>query len=193
MFFKRWLFERYLDKDETLIYAIHSHWINIHRKMIKIAVFGYLVPIIMLVFIIGLGNPVSYFFYSWLIFSFFYSIYAFCDWYLDAWILTEISIIDTAWDGFFKHRSSRIDYESVESIDIDIKGIKQSVFNYGTIVLIRNSGVNVVMENVSKPQQASNWLGKIQSEVISAKSGQNSESIKGLLADIIQDHIRVNS
>lgn len=193
MILKKFLFERYLDKDETLLFSIHRHWITVNRTMVKIAIFGYLMPIIGLVFVVGLNGPVSYLFFAWIALAFCYSIYAFCDWYLDAWLLTEISIIDTSWDGFFKQRSSRIDYESVESIDIEIKGIKQSLFNYGDIVLIRNSGVNVVMENVSKPQMASNWLGKVQSEIVAAKGGQDSESIKKLLADVISEHISVNS
>jgi len=193
MIFKRLLFERYLGKNETLLYTIHRHWIKIYRQMLKIAVFGYLIPGSLLLFITGLSGPVSYFFYVWIVLSFAYSVYAFLDWYLDAWLLTDISIIDTQWDGFFKQRSSRIDYESIESVDIEVKGVKQTLLNFGHIVLIKSSGINITMECVSKPQLASTWLSRIMTEVSASKNTQNAESIKSLLADIIQDHIRVNS
>lgn len=193
MFFKRLLFGRYLDKGETLFFVINHHWIIIKDQMLKIAIVGYAIPIAMLVFFSGLFSPVSYLFYGWISISFLYSLYAFLDWYLDAWLLTDISIIETAWDGFFKRRSSRIEYTSMESIDVEVEGIKQTVLNYGSIRLIKSSGVNILMDNVSNPQLGSSWLSKIRAEALVNKNTQNAESLKGLLADIIEQHIKVNS
>lgn len=193
MFFKRLLFEKYLNKGETLFYCIHSHWITVYKQMLKIAIFGYLVPISALVFIVGINNPVAYVFFFWISISFIYTVYAFCDWYLDAWLLTDISIIDANWDGFFKQSSSRIDYESIESVDIAVKGIKQTVFNYGDILLVRSSGLNVPMTFVASPQLASSWISRIRKEVVMNKEKQNSEAIKRVLADVIKGHIQVNS
>jgi len=193
MFFKRLLFKRYLDKGETLFFVINHHWITVKDQMIKIAVLGYLITLSMIVFFTGIFNPLSYLFYGWLIVSLCYSIYAFLDWYLDAWLLTDISIIETSWDGFFKQRSSRVEYTAIESVDVEVKGIKQTVLNYGDIILIKSSGVNIRMEKVAKPHLASSWLSKIRGEALVNKNVQNSESIKGLLAEIIENHIKVNS
>lgn len=193
MFFKRLLFKGYLDKGENLFYAITRHWIVIKDEMVKIAIFGYLMPIGMLVFFFGLDSPISYLFYGWIIISLGYSLYAFLDWYLDAWLLTDVSIIETRWDGFFKQRSSRIEYTSVESVDVEVKGIKQTVLNYGNVVLIKSSGVNIRMERISRPNMASSWISRIRGEAIANKNIQNSEAIKGLLAEIIENHIKVNS
>ena len=193
MFFKRLLFANYLDKGETLLYSIHHHWITVKDVMVKIAVFGYLIPVSMLVFFTGLDSPMSLLFYAWIIISLMYSIYAFLDWYLDAWLLTDVSIIETTWDGFFKQRSSRIEYASIESVDVEVKGIKQTMLNYGNLNLIKSSGVNVRMEKIAKPNRASTWISTIRSEALVNKNVQNSESIKTLLADIIENHIKVNS
>lgn len=193
MFFQKLLFHRYLDKKERLFYIIHQHWYTIKNQMIKIGLVGYAIPIALLIFVVGLFSPLSYFFYAWIAIAILYSIYTFLDWYLDAWLITDISIIDTAWDGFFKQRSNRIDYASIESISIEKKGIKQSLFNFGDIMVIKASGVNIKMESVSKPQIASSWLSRMQTEMKNAKNSQNAESIKNLLAEIIQEHINVNS
>jgi len=193
MFFKRLLFANYLDKGETLLYSIHHHWVTIKDVMIKIAIFGYIMPLSMLVFVTGLDNPMSLLFYTWIAIALMYSVYAFLDWYLDAWLLTDVSIIETSWDGFFKQRSSRIEYTSVESIDVEVKGVQQTILNYGTIILIKASGFNLRMEKIAKPNRASSWISGIRSEALSNKNVQNSESIKNLLADIIESHIKVNS
>lgn len=193
MFFQRLLFGHYLDKDETLFYAIHRHWITIKDQMLKIAFFGYTIPLFLLLFLVGLDSPLSYFLYLWLGISLLYSLYGFLDWYLDAWLVTDISIIETSWDGFFKQRSSRIEYAAIESIDVDVKGIKQKILNYGNIVLIKSSGVNIRMESISKPHSASSWMSKIRTEILASQNTQNSESIKSLLADIIHERIKINS
>jgi hypothetical protein len=193
MFFKRLLFKRYLDKGENLFFVINHHWIIVKDQMLKIGIIGYFIPLSMIIFFTGLFSPISYLFYGWLTISLLYTVYAFLDWYLDAWLLTDISIIETSWDGFFKQRSSRVEYTAVESVDVEVKGIKQTVLNYGTILLIKSSGVNIRMERVANPHLASSWLSKIRGEALVNKNVQNSESIKGLLADIIENHIKVNS
>ncbi|MDP2691251.1 MAG: hypothetical protein Q8O95_02485 [bacterium] len=193
MIFNRLLFDRYLEKNEILVYSIHRHWITVHSQMIRIALFGYILPLLVLIFIAGFFSPLSYVCYAWILIVFFYTIYAFLDWYLDAWLVTNTSIISTAWDGFFKQSSSRIEFESVESVDIDQAGIKQSLLDFGNIHLIRSSGLHVHMESVSRPKKAASILSKVQSQIMMNKGAQNSEAIKGLLADIIQDHIRVHS
>lgn len=193
MLFERFLFRKYLDREERLLYAIHVHWVTVQHQMIKIAIFGYLIPLLILIFFTGFSGPVSTVFYVWLFVAACYSFYVFLDWYLDAWLLTDVSIIDTAWDGFFKQRSSRIEYGSIEAINVETKGIAQSLFNFGDIVLVRASGINITLPSVSNPQFASSWISKIQSEINAAKNTHNAESIKNLLAEIIQEHIKVNS
>jgi len=193
MVLQRMLFRKYLDKGEQLIYIVHKHWISVHRQMIKIAFFGYLSPILMMVFLTGFWSPASSIFWAWLVVAGLRTVYEFLDWYLDAWLVTDVSIIDTEWDGFFKQRSSRVDYESIESVDIDFKGLRQSVMNFGTITLIRSSGVHLTMKRCYKPQLASSMISQVHSEMVSQKGVQDSEALKGILADIIQDHIKVNS
>lgn len=193
MFFRRLLFGRYLEKGEILLYTIHRHWITVQAQMVRIAFFGYVIPVTVMIFITGITGPVALMMYAWLLGAFLYSLYAFLDWYLDAWLVTDLSIIDTKWDGFFKQSSSRVDYESIESVDIEMKGIKQSILNYGRIQLIRSSNIEVSMSAVHNPKRASAWITRVTQEVNGNKSSQNSEAIKDLLADVIQEHIKVNS
>ncbi len=193
MFPRRLLFGKYLGKKEKLFHTIHRHWITVQAQMVKIALFGYVVPALVMLFITGLTGPVALMMYGWFFISFCYSLYAFLDWYLDAWLITDVSIIDTRWDGFFKQSSSRIDYESIESVDIEMKGIKQSILNYGKICLVRASNNEIKMNYVHNPQLASTWITRVMQAANSNKNSQNTESLKDLLADIIQEHIKVKS
>lgn len=193
MFFRKLLFERYLDKGETLIYTVHRHWITIHRQMLRIGFFGYVIPTIILLAILSPASPASVIIYGWYIIALMYTTYAFLDWYLDAWLITDLSIIDTKWDGFFKQSSSRVDYESIESVDIEMRGIKQSLLNYGRISLIRSSNIHVQMEYVYKPKLASARITQIQGEIAGNKRTQNSEALKDLLAEVIEERIRIKS
>ena len=191
-YLKALLFSKFLEDGETLFYSIHRHWILIYRKMIKIALFGILLPLLIIIFFTGFLNESSYFFYAWILFGFIWSLHSFFDWYMDAWLLTNISIIDVEWDGFFKQRSSRLDYESIESIDYVIDGFKQSVFNYGELILIKTSG-KISVAQVGNPQDASHWIGKIRSERVANRKEENSEAVKDLLAEIIQERVKTNS
>lgn len=193
MFFRRLLFEHYLDKNEQLYHTIHRHWVTVHGQMIRIALFGYAVPLFIIFFITGTGSPLALALYVWLLITLLYTLYAFLDWYLDAWLVTDVSLINTRWDGFFKRSSSRVDYESIESVDIERKGIKQSILNYGKICLIRSSNIHVIMDHVHSPEMASSWISRARNQATASKSNQDAEAIKGLLADIIEERIKVKS
>ncbi len=193
MVFERFLFRKYLNRDENLLFVVHPHWMIIQWQMIKIGLLGYLTPLLMMIFFTGFSSPLSYFFYLWLFISMCYSTYSFFDWYLDAWLFTDVSVIDTTWDGFFKQKSSRVEYNAVEAINIEMTGFNQKMFNYGNLYLIRASGNNLLMEYVPDPQFAASQIHKIQSKMAEARAAQNAESVKDLLAEVIQEHIRVKS
>lgn len=188
-YLKRILFSKFLEDGETLFYTLHRHWILVWWKMAKITILGILLPLFLAVSFIGELNEATYFLLSWAFIGFLYSLHTFFDWYMDAWLLTDVSIIDVQWDGFFNQRSSRIDYESIESIDYDIQGFEQSILGYGQLVLIKVSGVNAVVEEINNPEKASHYISRIRTELYSTKKNQDSEAIKELLAEIISERI----
>lgn len=161
--------------------------------MIKVSLFGVTLPLFTAIFFVGELNELTYFLLAWTGIGFLYSLLTFFDWYMDAWLLTDVSIIDLQWDGFFNQRSSRIDYESIESIDYDIQGFKQSILGYGQLVLIKVSGVNAVVDSISSPEKASHYISRIKTELYSKRNTHDSDAIKDLLAEIISERISLDA
>lgn len=192
-FMQRMLFSKFLEDGETLYYAIHRHWVMVYKQMMKIGIFGILIPLFFLIFMTGTSSEAAYFFFAWLGIGLFYTVFAFLDWYMDAWLLTDVSIIELQWDGFFSQRSSRLDYYSIETINYDVQGVIQSMLGCGKLTLIKYSGTPLVIEQVDEPEVASHWITRIKNENQASRSTQSTESMKDLLAEVISDRININS
>ena len=121
------------------------------------------------------------------------SLYTFADWYSDAWLLTNESIIDVHWDGFFKKSAQRIGYESIESVIYEIKGVKATLFNFGILTITNESGNIVEIENIQQPRKAEAKLNNVRNQLGEQAGKNNLETLKELLADVIEDKLNKRS
>jgi hypothetical protein len=188
-FYDKFFFNQYLDQGEKLIHVIHKHWILIMRRMMQIAFFGIIIPALAVLFFFEPTSIVAYVLYGWIFVGICGSLYTFCNWYSDAWLLTNHSVIDVSWDGFFKSSAQRVGYESIESVLYEVSGFKGTLFNYGKLKIQRESGEILELGDIHKPRHAEARLNQIHTAV-SKKSGQkNLEILKELLADVIEDKL----
>ena len=68
-------------------------------------------------------------------------LYHFADWYLDAWIATNASLIDVEWRGIFHHLSSRIPYSEVrEGFMGNKKGVLGTILGFGNASVSMTTG-----------------------------------------------------
>ena len=58
MLVDKFIFQRHLEKGETVLYAVHKHWVESVGPLIAIFFFGFLLP--GLLFYIGFRGPVFY-------------------------------------------------------------------------------------------------------------------------------------
>jgi hypothetical protein len=187
--YERLFFSHYVDEGEKLLYTMHRHWVVVFQKMMEISFFGILIPIGVLFFFFRFDSPVAYVLYVWMVIGFIASMYTFTDWYADAWLLTDRSIIDVRWDGFFKRSAQRIGYESIESVVYEVKGVKATLLNYGVLTITNESGNVLEIKKIRNPRKAEAKLTEIQGQ-LSQQSGQdNLEALKDLLADVIEDRL----
>lgn len=187
--YEKIFFSQHLDSGEKLIYVMHRHWILAFRKMLQIGFFGMLIPAGILFFFFEFDSPVAYALYIWIGLGLIASLYVFTDWYADSWLLTNKSIIDLKWDGFFKRSAQRIGYESIESVIYKIKGIRATLLDYGTLTVNSESGNTIKLTNIANPRRAEAKLAEIRGK-IAEKSGQdNLETLKDLLADVIEEKL----
>ncbi len=90
---------------------------------------------------------------------------AFLDYYLDAWVVTNDRIINIRQIGLFARTVSEMDIYKVQDATSEVKGIFQTMFNYGH-VRIETAGEkdNFDFEQVSNPNEIRHHIIEIANE-----------------------------
>mgnify|MGYP001601984748 FL=1 len=132
------LYRGFLNEGEEILLSLHRHIFLESGRFVKLI-------------IVGVGLPVAlYFFFpeAW-IFALVWGwlglmriVYVWLDWYYDAWLVTNVSIVHIEWDGFFRKAANRSEYHLVESIGYEVNGFWATLLNFGTIVIERRRAIN---------------------------------------------------
>lgn len=179
------LYRSYLGEGEKIQFVIHRHIFMQIKDFGRIfffgialpAVFWWLFPQIMLFASLWLGIGILRF------------IYEFFDWYYDAWLVTDISIIEIMWKGFFEKSSARIEYHIIQGIGYEVKGFWRTLFNFGTIALEKFTGNPSVFDGAINPKRKAELLTKAQEDFVTNKSFRDHRALQGILTDLLQKHI----
>jgi hypothetical protein len=125
----------------------------------------------------------------WLTIGFLRFIYEFFDWYYDVWLVTNASIIEIMWRGFFEKSSARIEYHIIQGIGYEVKGFWRTLFNFGTIALEKFTGNPSIFDGAVNPKKKAEMLTKAQEDFVSNKSFRDHRALQGVLTDLLQRHI----
>lgn len=181
------LFKGHLEEGEEIFEIVRKHWFVMYSSFMKVLMIGFAVPIVLyLVF------PVSFFFWMmwvWCFLGLLKFAYAICNWYLDAWLLTNMAIIDVKWDGFFKRSAQRIEYQSIEQVSYAFNGIWQTIYNYGTLQIQQPGGVTSI-DDIEKPKEVASHISKYQEQFVSGQKFEDEESLKDILTGLIKRHVK---
>ena len=101
-----------------------------------------------------------YFLSIWLL-----SFIEFTDFYLDTWIVTTERIINVEQRGLFHRTASELDLAAVQDTTAEIKGIIQTIFNYGQ-VYVQTAGEKgrFHFKNVSDPEHIKELVTQLVEE-----------------------------
>jgi hypothetical protein len=179
-------FQGHLEEGEEIIYIVHKHWFVMLSDMVKILLFGFGVP-----FVLYVVFPFHFFFWLmilWMILAFFKMVYMILNWYLDAWLLTNMAIIDVVWEGFFKRSAQRIEYKSIEQVSYAFNGITQTLYNYGSLHIQQPGGVTSI-EDIDKPKKVASQISQLQEKYMKEQKYSDEEALKDILTGIIKRHI----
>lgn len=180
------LFAPYLEPDEVIIEVFHKHPFTLIPEMGKIAFFGVFIPI----FLYYVFPEFLFVFFVWWCACLIKVFYAFSNWYHDALIITNISLLDVTWNGFFHRTSSRLEYQNIQGISYHIKGFWHTVFKYGTITIQKNGGSTTIkLEDAINPQRIERLLLEHQEKHVSKQKLNESETLKALLTSLVKDHM----
>ncbi|QQS59203.1 hypothetical protein IPN35_06515 [Candidatus Peregrinibacteria bacterium] len=178
-------FRRHLENGEYVLFVAHKHWIEIFPKAIKTAVFGFLVP------------WTAWFFFPaffwgaviWTILFWCWFFYHFADWYFDAWVATNMSLIDIEWRGIFHHLSSRIPYSEVREVSWEVNGFFGTILGFGDASVSMTTGGKVALHNIARPKRVELQILQIRDQFLSEQRMVESEALKGLLASMVASHV----
>ncbi len=95
-----------------------------------------------IVFIVGLFGIALYIFRTFMI------------WYLDVMIVSHQRLLDIDQRGMFNKTVQEIQWKVVEDVVYQQRGVFQSVFNYGTVIVkTNNADISVELHHVYNPKR----------------------------------------
>ncbi len=179
------LYKSYLAEGEEIQFVIHRHFFMQMKDFFRIIFFGILIPLL------GwwLFPQIQLFSIVWLSIGVVRFVYEFFDWYYDAWLVTNASIVEIMWNGFFDKSSSRIEYHIISGIGYEVKGLARTLFNYGTIALDKFAGNASVFDGAVSPKRKAEMLTAAQEKFVTNKSFRDHRALQGVLTDLLQHHI----
>jgi len=183
------LFTRHLEDDETLHLVLHKHWILGIKflfwptvSFLACWVLLYQAPYKTVFYVISLWSVVSL---VWWFRNFF-------DYYLDAWIITDIGIIDVEWHGWFHRQSSRVLYSDIQGVSYEIQGVSNTLLRYGTIGVEKISTGSVIsMDNVPNPRRVEGMILKNMEAYLHTKNLKDSTHVQEILAGIVARELQL--
>lgn len=178
-------YRSYLAEGEEIQFVIHRHIFMQAKDFFRITFFGLFLPL----FVWWLFPQTMLFAAVWLGIGALRFFYEFIDWYYDVWLVTNASLIEILWEGFFKKSSARIEYHTIQGIGYEVKGFAATLFNYGIIVLEKFAGNPSVFLGAVNPRRKAEMLTKAQEQFVTNKSFRDHRALQGVLTDLLQRHI----
>ncbi len=189
MIIDKYLFKKHLEKGEDILYSVHKHWIEMLKPISEVSFFGLVLP--WTLYFIGFQSKVFlWIVVIWSAIAMTRFFYIFIDWYSDAWLITNMSVITIEWQGIFSNNSARLGYEDIEGASYEIKGFWGTILRFGNMTLRVMSGSHSDLANVSSPKKAELALARFQDKYLNDRNMKDTNSLKNLLSSLAAQHNR---
>ncbi|MFA6603243.1 MAG: PH domain-containing protein [Patescibacteria group bacterium] len=111
-----------------------------------------------------------------------HSLKTFVVWYWNAFIITNLRVIDVDQRGFFERTVSEAAYDKVQDVSYKIKGFWGTLLNYGTLI-IQTAGTtsNLELEYARDPKEVQHLLSEILAARLAVPAGARNEKVSALL------------
>lgn len=181
------MFKSHLDPTEEILEVCHRHPLVMSKDMVRVLFFGFFVPL----FLYYLFPEGGVFFLLWGAISIVKLMYVLLNWYHDALLITNISLLKVAWYGFFNRTSARLEYPNIEGLTYSIQGFRKTVLNYGDVSISHSSGsVAIHLPDAINPPRVERLVLSYQEKFVSDQSLKDSQSLKNLLITMLRHHAK---
>lgn len=85
-------------------------------------------------------------------------------WYFSELLITNLRVINLIQKGLFHRQAIEVDYDKINDVDYQIKGILKTIFQYGDINVQISPTKNITIKNINKPKIGHNLITQICQE-----------------------------
>jgi len=189
MLIDRIIFQKHLEEGEQVAFTAHTHWSQFLTPFARVAFFGLALPLA--IYFMGFRTQLFLVIVVvWVSFAAVRLFYDFVDWYADAWLFTDKSIIIVVWHGVFSNTSQRVSYEDAEGIAFLIRGFWGTVLRFGDVTLKTISGSTIVLNHAKQPKKVELALMEHQEKYMSKKEMNDASGLKQMLSQMVSHHLR---
>ncbi len=179
------LFRDLLDEGEEIIYVAHVHPFIVFPQFLKLIILGLITPALFYV----LFPMIPEAWLGWGAIGLLWFSYELIQWYLDAWIITNIAVINYDWDTPFTKTTNRIEYGNIDSITNEVNGFWATILGFGNI-RIDYTSTPIVLENVSRPKKIERIIVENQAKFVASQTEDDHTRLKELLTTLLRSTIR---
>lgn len=182
----KFFFKTYMEDGEEVYYAIHHHLITIFKPLTKITFIFGIIPGTLWWIIPNL----SFIWLTWILIGTGKMLSILLSWYFNALLVTNLNLVNIEWKGLFDRTAYRIEYSQIESFSYNVVGFANTIFNFGDITIDKSSGNQVVIKGAFRPKYKSQFLTKIQDQMVDRQLKQDHEGLKDVLTNLLRSHIK---
>ena len=180
-----YFFTGHLEDDEKILFVAHRHFFILFKDSVKTFFLGLIVPILLFIFF----PKLILFCGAWMVVGILGMFYNFVDWYFDAWIVTNLGIIDIERNGLFDKQSKRVEYEMIDGIEYKITGVWPTIFNFGDLAIdTMGTNMSLLLKDAANPKKMEKIIVGFQEKYVSDKSFSDYNSLKDMLASMLAYH-----
>lgn len=178
------LYKPYLEPGEEVLEIFHRHPFVLVPELGRIFLFGFVVP-----FGFYILFPQFVLFYAlWMLISVVRIFYAVLTWYYDSLLITNLSLLEVKWGGFFNRTSTRLEYNMIEGVTTEAHGFLSTVFNFGLLKV--QGGAGLILKEAINPRRIERKVIHYQEKFVSHQNLKDSETLKTLLSSMLKHHAK---
>lgn len=157
-------FSKYITEWSEVKYIVHEHIIVILNKLLLTLILLVFIPLFFYYESVRLQSLISFKIIEiYLIIIYIKIIYDIFNWYNDAWIVTDISVIDFKW-ALFRIKVNTIPFESIEWIEVDQNWIIDKLLAKWTLRIHKMWEETVTLKEAKIPFEALDEIQKMKEE-----------------------------
>ncbi|MBI4836665.1 MAG: hypothetical protein HY817_05410 [Candidatus Abawacabacteria bacterium] len=176
-FLDRLFFQKFLEDGEEIVYVIHKHWWAVAQALIKLVALALVFPgMILWLYWHPMLAPILA---IWVIYIVILFLQDFIDWFYDALLVSKSCVINIDWHGFFHSQAKRLNFENMEGVSYEIKGIIPTFFQFGDLK-VTGANTELVLSMVPKVREWQKMVLAAKEEVAPKSEDAKQEQIDQL-------------